>query len=61
MWWKVLGGLLALWLVVTVIGTVITFVGWVIKSLIGLAVLATVVVLAVTAIGWGRRKLKELR
>lgn len=56
--WKVVGalvaGLLALWLVITVVA-------WAIKGLFWLAVVGTVVVLAVAAIGWGRRKARELR
>ncbi|MFR9730449.1 hypothetical protein ACL03H_14590 [Saccharopolyspora sp. MS10] len=48
--WKVLGGLLALWLVVTVAG-------FVLKGLFWLAVIGGVLFVATAAIGWaGDRK-----
>jgi hypothetical protein len=54
MWWKVIGGLLALWLVMT-------FIGVVVKGLFWLAVIGGVVFLATAAIGWVRKGTKQLK
>ena len=47
MLWKVIGGLLLLWLVISVAS-------FVIKSLFWLAVIAGVVVVAAAAVGWAK-------
>ena len=47
--WKIIGVLLALWLLVTVAGAVI-------KGLFWLAVLGGIVFLATAAIGWNKRR-----
>ncbi|MDI2032355.1 hypothetical protein QFW96_27295 [Saccharopolyspora sp. TS4A08] len=49
MWWKILGGLLALWLVMSVAG-------FLIKGLFWLAVIGGVLFLATAAIGWSKDK-----
>lgn len=54
MWWKVIGALLALWVLITVAG-------WVIKGLFWLGVIGVVLMVATAAIGWGRKKTKQLR
>jgi hypothetical protein len=54
MWWKVIGGLLALWLVIAVAG-------WLIKTLFWLAVIGGVLFVATAAIGWARREHKQLK
>jgi hypothetical protein len=53
MWWKVIGGLLLLWLVVSVAGTVI-------KGLFWLAVIGGVLFVATAAIGWAKDR-KQLK
>lgn len=58
MWWKVIGGLLALWLVVAVAGAVI---GFVIKGLFWIAVIAGVLFVGTAAIGWARKDRKQLK
>ncbi|MFC7344671.1 hypothetical protein [Saccharopolyspora griseoalba] len=47
MWWKVIGGLLAVWLVLSVAG-------WVIKGLFWLAVIGGVLFVATAAVGWAK-------
>lgn len=54
MWWKVIGALLALWLVITVAG-------WVIKGLFVLALIGGVLLLGTAAIGWARKATKQLK
>lgn len=49
MWWKVIGGVLAVWLVLSVAG-------WVIKGLFWLAVIGGVLFVATAAIGWAMDK-----
>ncbi|MER7015383.1 hypothetical protein ABT324_28450 [Saccharopolyspora sp. NPDC000359] len=49
--WKVIGGLLALWLVISIAGVVI-------KGLFWLAVLGGVLFVATAAVGWARDRKK---
>ncbi|PRW62052.1 hypothetical protein [Actinopolyspora mortivallis] len=58
MWWKVVLGLLALWLVITVGGAII---GFVIKGLFWIAVLGGVLFLATAAVGWAKKDNRQLR
>lgn len=58
MWWKVIGGLLALWLVLGVAGAVI---GFVIKGLFWIAVIAGALFVGTAAVGWVRREQKQLK
>lgn len=58
MWWKVLGGLLALWLVVSVAGAVI---GFVVKGLFWIAVIGGVLFLGTAAVGWAKKDTKQLK
>lgn len=58
MWWKVLGGLLALWLVVSVAGAVI---GFVIEGLFWVAVIGGVLFLGTAAVGWAKKDTKQLK
>lgn len=53
MWWKVIGGLLLLWLVVSVGGMVI-------KGLFWLAVIGGVLFVATAALGWAKDR-KQLK
>ncbi len=52
--WKVIGGLLALWLVVSVAGAVI-------KGLFWLAVIGGVLFVATAAIGWAAKDKKQIK
>lgn len=58
MWWKVVLGLLALWLVVSVGGAII---GFVVKGLFWIAVLGGVLFLATAAVGWAKKDDKQLK
>ncbi len=58
MWWKVILGLLALWLVITVAGALL---GAIIKGLFWLAVIGGAAFLVTAAIGWVKKDRKELR
>ncbi|MBQ6639571.1 MAG: hypothetical protein IJH84_00900 [Saccharopolyspora sp.] len=51
MWWKVVGGLLLLWLVLSVAGAVI---GFVVKGVFWLAVIGGVLFVATAAVGSAR-------
>ncbi len=53
MWWKVIGGLLVLWLVISVAGAVI-------KGLFWLAVIGGVLFVATAALGWSKDR-KQLK
>lgn len=53
MWWKVIGGLLLLWLVVSVAGVVL-------KGLFWLAVIGGVLFVATVALGWSKDR-KQLK
>ena len=55
MWWKVVGGLLLLWLVLSVAGAVI---GFVVKGVFWLAVIGGVQFVATAAVGYARDKNK---
>ncbi len=57
MWWKVIGGLLALWLVVSVAGAVI---GFVVKGLFWIAVIGGGLFLATAAIGWAKKDREQI-
>ncbi|MGP4016774.1 hypothetical protein [Saccharopolyspora sp. 5N708] len=54
MLWKVIGGLLLLWLVISVAG-------FVIKGLFWLAVIGGVLFVATAAIGWARDRNKQIK
>lgn len=58
MWWKVILGLLAVWLVITVAGALLSAI---IKGLFWLAVIGGAAFLVTAAIGWVKKDRKELR
>ncbi|SDP81874.1 hypothetical protein SAMN04487905_109232 [Actinopolyspora xinjiangensis] len=57
MWWKVVLGLLALWLVLSVAGAVI---GFVVKGLFWLAVVGGALFLITAAVGWAKRDNRQV-
>ncbi|MGJ7907776.1 hypothetical protein ACOQFL_15005 [Actinopolyspora sp. H202] len=57
MWWKVVLGLLALWLVLSVAGAVI---GFVVKGLFWLAVIGGALFLITAAVGWAKRDSRQV-
>lgn len=57
MWWKVILGLLALWLVISVAGAVI---GFVVKGLFWIAVIGGVLFVGTAAIGWAKKDKKQV-